>query len=95
VAGPKGEQISTPSFSLSAQNSTDPNGGALIYQWVAVPAAGQTVNIQGANTATPLVTISDAGTGSAFGLYTFQLTVTNAAGLASIDTVTIAYQSGQ
>jgi hypothetical protein len=95
VAGPKGQQVFTPSFTLSATGSTDPNGGKLTYQWAFIPGAGQSVNFQSATSATPLVTIADDGTGAAFGLYTFQLTVANASGLGSIDTVTIDYEGGQ
>ena len=43
--------------------------------------------------ASPLVTIFDNG--SAFGNYTFHLTVTNPAGLSSSDTVTSDYESCQ
>ncbi len=90
VAGPKGQQFYTPSFSLSALQSVDPNGGTLTYKWALVPAAGQSVALQGATSAAPLVTIFDNG--AAFGVYTFQLTVTNSAGLSSIDTVTVDYE---
>ena len=85
--------MSTLTFTLSAKTSSDPNGGTLIYKWALIPAAGQSVTVTGETTATPSVTIIDAGAAS--GLYTFQLTVTNSAGLSSIDTVTVDYESGQ
>ena len=93
VAGPKGVEVFTPSFGLSAQDSKDLNGGALTYQWALIPTVGQSVTLQGAITAKPFVTINDNG--FAYGIYTFQLTVTNASGLSSIDTVTVAYDSAQ
>ena len=93
VAGPKGQQIYSPTFNLSAQKSADPNGGTLTYRWALIPAAGQSVTLKGDNTASPAVTIFDNG--AAFGIYTFQLTVTNSAGLSSIDSVTIDYESVQ
>lgn len=91
VAGPKGNQVTTPQFTLDGTQSTDPNGSPLTYSWVFVPAAGQAVTITGANTPTPSVTISDSV--FAYGEYTFQLTIVDAAGLTSSDTVTVEYVS--
>ena len=47
VAGPKGVEVFTPSFGLSAQDSKDLNGGALTYQWALIPTVGQSVNLAG------------------------------------------------
>jgi hypothetical protein len=89
VAGPKGQQVSTPSFTLSGAASKDPSGGTLTYKWVFMPVAGQTLTINGASTATPAVVLGDP---SATGVYAFQLTVTNAAGLIATDVVSIDYE---
>ena len=89
VAGPKNFISATPQFQLDATHSTDPNGGTLIYHWTFVPFFGTTANLVGADTATPTVTVPDYS--DAQGDYTFQLTVTNAAGLSAMDTVTVTY----
>ncbi len=74
---------------LSAAGSSDPMGGALTYSWKFIPIYGQTANITGADTANPVVTLPDYS--DAVGDYTFQLTVTNQAGLSSTDTVIVTY----
>ena len=93
VAGPKNTISPTPQFQLDASKSTDPNGGTLTYHWAYVPAFGMTATITGADTATPMVTVPDYS--NAQGDYTFQLTVTNAAGLSSTDTVVVTYDVSQ
>jgi hypothetical protein len=87
VAGPKGTQTLTGVFTLDGTKSCDPSGGSLTYQWTFLPRQGETVDLAGADTATPSVVIPM--TAVAYGDYTFLLTVTNLAGLTSQDTVTI------
>jgi hypothetical protein len=93
VAGPKNLISPTPQFQLDASKSTDPNGGTLTYHWAYVGSFGMTASITGADTATPTVTVPDYS--NAQGDYTFQLTVTNAAGLSSTDTVVVTYDVSQ
>ncbi|MEO8125894.1 MAG: PKD domain-containing protein [Bryobacteraceae bacterium] len=92
VAGPKNFISGNPQFQLDATHSTDPGGGTLTYHWVFMPVFGTTANLVGADTATPTVTVPSYS--DAEGDYTFQLTVTNAAGLSATDTVTITYTPG-
>jgi hypothetical protein len=92
VAGPKNFISGSPQFQLDATKSKDPSGGTLTYHWSFVPSFGSTVNLAGADTATPTVTVPDNST--AEGDYTFQLTVTNSAGLSAMDTVTVTYTPG-
>lgn len=87
-AGPKGIEVTTPAFQLDGRQSSDPSGGSLTYSWVFLPVSGQTVNLTGANTATPSVTLPD---GAQYGDYRFQLTVTSAAGQTAADQVVITY----
>ncbi|HLH40138.1 MAG TPA: hypothetical protein VKX39_13395 [Bryobacteraceae bacterium] len=56
--------------------------GSVSYQWQQIAGPNQVV-LTGANTATPVIS------GTVFGSYTFQLTVTDANGIASHSTVTI------
>jgi len=92
VAGPKNFISGDPQFQLDGTHSTDPNGGTLTYHWVFMPVFGTTANLVGADTATPMVTVPSYS--DAEGDYTFQLTVTNAAGLSATDSVTITYTPG-
>jgi hypothetical protein len=89
VAGPKNFISPTNQFQLDAGKSSDPNGGPLTYHWTFLPVYGQTLNITGADTATPTVSLPDYS--NAIGDYTFQLTVSNSNGLSSTDTVTVTY----
>ena len=89
VAGPKNFISVTPQFQLDGSHSTDPNGGTLTYHWTFMPIFGTTANLVGADSATPTVTVPDYS--DAQGDYTFQLMVTNAAGLSATDTVTVTY----
>lgn len=92
VAGPKGQLSLAPTFQLTAAKSLDPAGGTLTYKWVFVPNGGQSIQLVGANTATPTVFINDVLNGQ--GDYKFQLVVTNSAGLSAVDTVTVTYATG-
>ena len=89
VAGPKNFISIIPQFQLDGSHSTDPNGGTLTYHWTFMPIFGTTATLVGADTATPTVTVPDYS--DAQGDYTFQLMVTNAAGLSATDTVTVTY----
>ncbi len=93
VAGPKGQSFTVPQFSLSGSRSSDPQGGMLTYKWALIAQPGQSVTLTNDSTATPTITITDGP--FAYGTYTFQLTVTNSAGLSSIDTVSVDYLSPQ
>lgn len=89
VAGPKNFISANPQFQLDGARSTDPSGGTLTYHWTFLPVFGTTANLVGADTATPTVTVPSYS--DAQGDYTFQLMVTNAAGLSAVDTVTVTY----
>ncbi len=64
-------------------------GGTLTYSWKFIPVYGQAATLVGADTATPSVTVPDYS--DAVGDYTFQVTVSNSAGLSSTDMVTVTY----
>jgi hypothetical protein len=86
VAGPP-FIVNRPQFQLNGTGST---GTGLTYNWTYLRANGPiSVMIQGANTATPTITVPDYL--DAAGDYKFQLTVTDAAGNMSTDTVTVTY----
>jgi hypothetical protein len=89
VAGPKNFITGSPQFQLDGTRSS---GGILTYRWTYVPSFGKTATIMNENTATPTVSVPNNST--AQGDYTFQLTVTNAAGLSATDTVTVTYEAG-
>lgn len=89
VAEPKNFISANPQFQLDGTRSTEPSGGTLTYHWTFMPVFGTTANLVAAGTATPTVTVPDYS--DAQGDYTFQLTVTNAAGLSAVDTVTVTY----
>jgi len=69
---------------LDASGSTDPNGLALKYAWTSV---GIPIATLVSNTGPVIDVQCDNG----FGLYTFQVTVTNSAGLSSTGTATVQY----
>ena len=92
VAGPKNFISGTPQFQLDGTHSTDPSGGTVTYHWTFVPFFGTTANLLGADTASPTVTVPSYA--DAEGDYTFQLMVSNSAGLSATDTVTVTYSPG-
>ena len=76
-------------FQLSAAGSSDPMGGTLTYSWKFIAVYGQAADLLNANTASPTVRLPDYS--DAVGDYTFQLTVTNSAGMSATDTVIVTY----
>lgn len=92
VAGPKNFISGNPQFQLDGTHSTDPSGGTLTYHWTFLPVFGTTANLVGADTATPIVTVPSYS--DAEGDYTFQLAISNSAGLSATDTVTVTYTPG-
>ncbi len=70
-------------FTLDGSKSSDPLGGTLTYSWRNV---GKTATIIDSNVATPRIQVL-----LGYGLYTFELTVTNSKGLSSTDTVDVMY----
>lgn len=73
VAAPKNATVTARQSQLDGTQSTS-GAGALSFSW-SIPQGSPQAGIIGANTATPTVQI-----GPARGVYTFQLTVTDAAG---------------
>jgi phospholipase C len=86
IANPKGAFATWIEAELDGTLSTAANGGALTYLWTQSPI-GKQATIMGANTATPIVTLS-----SGPGTYQFVLTVTDSAGAQSTDTASIILQ---
>ena len=86
VAGPKDTTALSKWIQLDGSASASGNGGALTYAW-SIPQGSPTAAISGAATATPSVQL---GGGKA--IYTFQLTVTDSAGVSAMDSVTVNYQ---
>jgi phospholipase C len=86
IANPKGAFATWIEAELDGTLSTAANGGALSYLWTQSPI-GKQATIMGANTATPIVTLS-----SGPGTYQFILTVTDSAGNQSTDTASIILQ---
>jgi hypothetical protein len=83
VAGPKNLTASTRQIQLDGTASTSASG-ALTYLWT-IPQGSPQAAISGSTTATPTVQLTLRGT------YTFQLTVTDAAGKSATDTTTVNY----
>jgi hypothetical protein len=84
VITPATQTAVTRQIRLDASQSTDSKGLALTYQWVAL--GPPTANIINPTSATPDVQFDNG-----FGLYTFQVTVTNSAGMSSMGTTTVQY----
>jgi hypothetical protein len=82
VIKPVGDAILSQ-IQLDASGSTDPGGGALTYSWRVV---GKSATLINANSATPSVQFSEG-----FGTYTFEVTVTNAMGVATKGTIAVNY----
>ncbi|MBL8238792.1 MAG: OmpA family protein [Bryobacterales bacterium] len=70
-------------LTLDGTKSSDPSGGALTYRWRPLE---KTAVVLEPNSPTPRVQL-----GEQFGPYTFELTVTNGAGVSATSTVTINY----
>jgi phospholipase C len=85
VANPKGAVTSWIEAELDGTQSSSA-AGPLTYSWT-VAAFSKTATITGANTATPFVILT-----SGPGTYSFNLTVTDAAGNQSTDTATLILQ---
>jgi hypothetical protein len=79
----------SPMFQLTSNRTANPGGAQLTYRWRFIPVFGQFAEIQNANTASPTVVLPDYS--SAAGNYTFELTVTDAQGNTSTDTVLVTY----
>jgi len=73
-------------FQLNARRVS---GTGVTYRWRFLPVFGQTATIQGADTANPTIILPDYST--AAGNYTFELTVSDASGASSTDTVVVFY----
>ena len=84
VLNPATQTAITRLIRLDASMSTDPKNLPLTFAWTAPPSPS--ANIINANTATPDVQLL-----SGFGTYTFQVTVTDSAGLSSTATATVNY----
>jgi hypothetical protein len=72
-----------PQIQLDGRDSRDPDNDQLTYSWRVV--SGSAVLLQG-TTATPIVQLAGG-----FGAYTFELTVTDPAGLTATDTVVVTF----
>jgi hypothetical protein len=76
------EQVFFNNFTVSALQSTDPNGLALTYQWTAQPGVTFLPSPQSPN---PIIQFS------ATGAYTITVTVTDSAGASAASTFTLVY----
>lgn len=86
VAGPKDVTVLTRQFQLDGTKSTSGDGSALTYLWT-IPYGSPGASVQGGATATPTVQL-----GPGRGVYTFQLTVTDAKGNTASDVVGVNFQ---
>jgi hypothetical protein len=84
VAEPKNATVINREIQLDGTKSTSADGKALTYQWTMAPGSPQAAIVK-ANSATPSVQFVTRNA------YTFQLTVTDATGKASSDSVTVNY----
>ncbi len=85
-ASPKNTTILTRQFQLDGTKSTNGTAGSLTYAW-SIPQGSPSAAIFAANSANPTVQI-----GQGRGLYTFQLTVTDASGKSATDFATVNFQ---
>ncbi len=88
VASPRGAVVTSLDFTLDGRKSTSSAGGALVYKWQFLPAAGQTAQFTGDDSAVLKVSLQP-GDPFVYGDYTFRLTVTSSTGASASDTVTI------
>ena len=86
AAGPKNLTATSRIIQLDGTKSTSADGGALKFAW-SIPQGSPIASIVGGNSATPTVQFSQGR-----GTYTFQLTVTDAAGNSAMDTVMVNFQ---
>ena len=82
VANPKNQTTIYKQVQLDGSASTAANGGPLTYSWQ-LQQGGGSAALTNANTATPNVQFGSGG------IYTFQLMVTDTAGVSATDTVTL------
>ncbi len=85
VANPKNLTVTTRQFQLDGTKSTSADGHPLTYLWT-LPKGSLPAGIIQSSTATPT-----AQFGSAKGLYTFQLMVTDSVGNSATDTATVNF----
>ncbi len=85
VITPATQTTATKLIHLDASGSSDPNKLALTYQW-SIPAGNPSANIL-----SPTSAATDVQLGGAGGTYTFQVTVTNSAGVSSTGMTTVVY----
>jgi hypothetical protein len=86
IAGPKNLTSVSKWIQLDGSASSSSNGGALSYLWTIAPGS-PTAGISGSTTPTPSIQLAGGRS-----IYTFQLTVTDSAGTAATDTVSVNYQ---
>ncbi len=84
-AGPDQTVLDNTLVTLDGSASADAGGGAISYAWVQT-AGATSLTISGAATATPSFTGPDVATSDT---YTFRVTVTDADGATSVDTVDV------
>jgi probable HAF family extracellular repeat protein len=82
---PKNTTVAQTSIQLDGTQSVSASGGPLSYFWT-IPPGSPSAAISAGDTATPTVTFTLRGT------YTFQLTITDAAGTTSTDTAILNFQ---
>jgi nucleoside 2-deoxyribosyltransferase len=86
-AGPNKTVDEGSAVTLNGSNSFDPDfGDSITYQWIQT-GGNPTVTLNGANTATPSFTAPNVGPGGTS--LTFELTVTDLAGLEDSDTTVV------
>ena len=84
VLNPASQTAFTQQVRLDASKSTDPNNLALTFAWTVL--SPPTANILNPTSATPDVQLLNG-----FGTYSFQVTVTNSAGMSSMAVATVSY----
>ena len=90
-AGPDQNVARNTTAQLDSSGSRDPDGDPLTYSWV--QTSGQTVTLNGANTATPSFTVPNIDRSGA--TLEFEVTATDPSGATSTDTVSIVVPANQ